>query len=68
VQRPTPELEVGIQRLSRELGKLLGLKEMNVGSPRLSGNLRQILCELQAPLESLELALCSLLPTNFSFL
>ncbi|NXA16343.1 LRC14 protein, partial [Sapayoa aenigma] len=68
LRRPTPELEMGIRCLARELGKLQSLKELNLGSSRLSGNLRQILCELQAPLESLELAFCSLLPADFSFL
>ncbi|NWI48850.1 LRC14 protein, partial [Calyptomena viridis] len=68
VRRLTPESELGIQCLAGELGKLPSLKELNLGSSRLSGNLRQILCELQGPLESLELALCSLLPTDFSFL
>ncbi|XP_051630629.1 leucine-rich repeat-containing protein 14-like [Manacus candei] len=68
VRRSTPELVLGIRCLARELGKLPSLKELNLGSSRLSGNLRQVLCELQAPLESLELAFCSLLPADFAFL
>ncbi|NXF79928.1 LRC14 protein, partial [Sclerurus mexicanus] len=67
VRRATPELVLGIRCLARELGKLPSLKELNLGSSRLSGNLRQVL-ELQAPLESLELAFCSLLPADFAFL
>ncbi|RMC22572.1 hypothetical protein DUI87_00423 [Hirundo rustica rustica] len=47
---------------------LPGLRELNLGSSRLSGNLRQILCDLQAPLESLELAFCSLVPADLAFL
>ncbi|NXG02530.1 LRC14 protein, partial [Sakesphorus luctuosus] len=62
VRRATPELLLGIRCLARELGKLPSLRELNLGSSRLSGNLRQVLCELQAPLYSLELAFCSLLP------
>ncbi|NXM65196.1 LRC14 protein, partial [Serilophus lunatus] len=68
VRRTTPELVLGIRCLARELGKLPSLRELNLGSSRLSGNLRQVLCELQAPLESLELAFCSLLPADFAFL
>ncbi|NXK89751.1 LRC14 protein, partial [Formicarius rufipectus] len=68
VRRPTPELVLGIQCLARELGKLQSLRELNLGSSRLSGKLRQILCKLETPLESLELAFCSLLPSDFAFL
>ncbi|NWI91346.1 LRC14 protein, partial [Pitta sordida] len=68
VRRPTPESELGIRCLAGELRKLQSLKELSLGSSRLSGNLRQILCELQVPLESLELAFCSLLPADFTFL
>ncbi|NXF13164.1 LRC14 protein, partial [Smithornis capensis] len=67
------ESEMGIRCLAGELGKLQSPKELNLGSSRLSGNWRQILWghfsfSLQAPLESLELAFCSLLPADFSFL
>ncbi|NXC25169.1 LRC14 protein, partial [Campylorhamphus procurvoides] len=68
VRRLTPESVQGIRCLARELGKLQSLRELNLGSSRLSGNLRHILCKLEAPLESLELAFCSLLPSDFAFL
>ncbi|CAN8183557.1 unnamed protein product [Coccothraustes coccothraustes] len=68
VRRPTPESAIGIRCLARQLGMLPGLRELNLGSSRLSGNLRQILCDLQAPLESLELAFCSLVPADLAFL
>nr|XP_021408226.2 leucine-rich repeat-containing protein 14 [Lonchura striata domestica] len=62
------ESAVGIRCLAGQLGMLPGLRELNLGSSRLSGNLRQILGELRAPLESLELAFCSLLPADLAFL
>ncbi|XP_074390303.1 leucine-rich repeat-containing protein 14-like [Zonotrichia albicollis] len=68
VRRPTPESAIGIRCLARQLGMLPSLRELNLGSSRLSGNLRQILCDLQAPLESLELAFCSLVPADLAFL
>ncbi|NXD46220.1 LRC14 protein, partial [Copsychus sechellarum] len=68
VRRLTPETAVGIRCLAGQLGMLPSLRELNLGSSRLSGNLRQILCELQAPLESLELAFCSLVPADLAFL
>uniref|UniRef100_A0A8U7MDJ5 Leucine rich repeat containing 14 n=1 Tax=Corvus moneduloides TaxID=1196302 RepID=A0A8U7MDJ5_CORMO len=68
VRRPTPESAIGIRCLAGQLGMLPSLRELNLGSSRLSGNLRQILCDLQAPLESLELAFCSLLPADLAFL
>ncbi|XP_077637848.1 leucine-rich repeat-containing protein 14 [Lonchura striata] len=68
VRRPTLESAVGIRCLAGQLGMLPGLRELNLGSSRLSGNLRQILGELRAPLESLELAFCSLLPADLAFL
>ncbi|RMC14621.1 hypothetical protein DUI87_06793 [Hirundo rustica rustica] len=68
VRRPTPESAIGIRCLAGQLGMLPGLRELNLGSSRLSGNLRQILCDLQAPLESLELAFCSLVPADLAFL
>ncbi|NWI59453.1 LRC14 protein, partial [Calyptomena viridis] len=43
VRRTTPELVLGIRCLARELGKLPSLRELNLGSSRLSGNLRQVL-------------------------
>ncbi|XP_050166984.1 leucine-rich repeat-containing protein 14-like, partial [Myiozetetes cayanensis] len=62
------EAAPGIRCLATELGKLQGLRELNLGSSRLSGSLGDVLCELQTPLESLELAFCSLLPSDLSFL
>ncbi|NWV77336.1 LRC14 protein, partial [Dasyornis broadbenti] len=62
VRRPTPEAALGVRSLAGQLGMLPGLRELNLGSSRLSGNLRHILCDLRAPLESLELPFCSLLP------
>ncbi|KAF4801435.1 Leucine-rich repeat-containing protein 14 [Turdus rufiventris] len=91
VRRLTPESAVGIRCLAGQLGMLPSLQELNLGSSRLSGNLRQILwnpdipsshqsslglhhslfppaSDLRAPLESLELAFCSLVPADFAFL
>ncbi|NXO01090.1 LRC14 protein, partial [Rhinopomastus cyanomelas] len=60
--------DAGLQRLAALLGKLQGLKELSLGSSRLSGKLKQVLSDLQTPLESLELAYCSLLASDFTFL
>ncbi|NXC92097.1 LRC14 protein, partial [Cercotrichas coryphoeus] len=68
VQHLTPESAVTIRDVARQLGMLPGLRELNLEYSRISGNLRQILRDLQAPLESLELAYCSLLPTDLAFL
>ncbi|XP_056371591.1 leucine-rich repeat-containing protein 14-like [Oenanthe melanoleuca] len=54
--------------VAQRLGMLPSLRELNLGSSRLSGNLHQILCELQSPLESLELPFCGLLPADLAFL
>ncbi|NXS78980.1 LRC14 protein, partial [Erpornis zantholeuca] len=43
LRRPTPELAIRIRCLAGQLGMLPGLRELNLGSSRLSGNLRQIL-------------------------
>ncbi|NWV44555.1 LRC14 protein, partial [Grantiella picta] len=43
VRRPTPESALGIRCLAVQLGMLPSLRELNLGSSRLSGNLRQIL-------------------------
>ncbi|KAM7071227.1 leucine-rich repeat-containing protein 14-like [Acridotheres tristis] len=64
----TPESANGIRRVAKQLGMLPSLRELNLGSSQLSGNLRQILCDLQAPLESLELGSCSLAPADLAFL
>ncbi|NWT08583.1 LRC14 protein, partial [Vireo altiloquus] len=64
----TPESAIRIRCLARQLGMLSSLRELDLEFSELSGNLYQILCDLQAPLESLELTLCSLLPSDFAFL
>ncbi|NXK70625.1 LRC14 protein, partial [Sylvietta virens] len=43
VWRLTSESAIGIRCLARQLGMLPGLRELSLGSSRLSGNLRQIL-------------------------
>ncbi|NXX12007.1 LRC14 protein, partial [Podargus strigoides] len=68
VRRHTPGMDAGLRHLAAQLGTLPCLKELNLGSSRLSGKLRQLLGDLQAPLESLELAFCSLLPGDLAFL
>ncbi|NXP04481.1 LRC14 protein, partial [Thinocorus orbignyianus] len=60
--------EAGLRCLATQLERLMSLKELNLGSSRLSGKLRQLLGNLQSPLESLELAACFLLPSDFTFL
>ncbi|NXS83683.1 LRC14 protein, partial [Erpornis zantholeuca] len=66
--RPMPESAFAIRCLARQLGMLPSLRELDLGSSLLSRNLPLILCDLQDPLESLELAYCSLLPANLTFL
>ncbi|NXD46221.1 LRC14 protein, partial [Copsychus sechellarum] len=68
VWHPTPESANRIRCVARQLGMLPSLRELNLGSSRLPGNLSQILCDLQAPLESLELDYSSLFPADFAFL
>ncbi|OCT77293.1 hypothetical protein XELAEV_18032492mg [Xenopus laevis] len=68
VRRLSPVMEEGLQSFASQLGQLGALKELNLGSSRLSGRLRQLLGGLQRPLESLELAFCSLLPMDLSYL
>ncbi|KAM9235913.1 LOW QUALITY PROTEIN: leucine-rich repeat-containing protein 14 [Leptosomus discolor] len=58
----------GLGGLAAQLGGLPRLRELNLGSSRLSGKLRQLLGALPAPLESLELPFCSLLPADLAFL
>ncbi|XP_075271536.1 leucine-rich repeat-containing protein 14 isoform X2 [Opisthocomus hoazin] len=60
--------DAGLGQLAAQLGRLPGLKELDLGSSRLSGKLRQLLGDLRAPLESLELAFCRLLPGDLAFL
>ncbi|NXH65206.1 LRC14 protein, partial [Rhabdornis inornatus] len=64
----TPESTTGICCVAKQLGMLPSLREFSLGSSKISGNLRQILSDLQAPLESLELAFCSLIPDDLAFL
>ncbi|KAM6445871.1 leucine-rich repeat-containing protein 14 [Rhynochetos jubatus] len=68
VRRLPPETDAGLRHLAVQLGKLPCLKELNLGSSRLSGKLRQLLGDLQVSLESLELAFCYLLPGDLTFL
>ncbi|XP_030075886.1 leucine-rich repeat-containing protein 14 isoform X2 [Microcaecilia unicolor] len=68
VRRLSVEMEASLQNFASQLGKLQSLKELNLGSSRLSGRLRQLLGGLQKPLESLELAFCYLLPSDLTFL
>ncbi|NXC92381.1 LRC14 protein, partial [Cercotrichas coryphoeus] len=68
VRHLTPESAVTIRCVAQQLGMLPSLRELNMGCNWLSGNLHQILCDFQAPLESLELPSCSLLPTDLTFL
>ncbi|NWY65356.1 LRC14 protein, partial [Erithacus rubecula] len=68
VQHLTPESQMTIHNVARQLGMLPSLRELSLEYNQLSGNLCQILCNLQAPLESLELAFCSLLPADLIFL
>ncbi|KAF4792738.1 leucine-rich repeat-containing protein 14-like protein [Turdus rufiventris] len=57
-----------IHDLARQLGMLPGLRELNLRMIKVSGNLHQILCDLQAPLESLNLGYCCLVPNDLTFL
>ncbi|NWS89259.1 LRC14 protein, partial [Toxostoma redivivum] len=63
-----PESADGIRCVARHLGMLPNLRELSLGYSRLSGNLRHILSDLQAPLESLELDCCFLVPADIAFL
>ncbi|XP_029448076.1 leucine-rich repeat-containing protein 14 [Rhinatrema bivittatum] len=68
VRRLSVEMEAGLQNFAVQLGRLANLRELNLGSSRLSGRLRQLLGGLQKPLESLELAFCYLLPSDLTYL
>ncbi|XP_072458867.1 leucine-rich repeat-containing protein 14-like isoform X1 [Notamacropus eugenii] len=61
-------LEGTFSFLASEMSKLKRLKELNLGTSWLSGQLRQLLSGLQCPLESLELPVCYLLPVDLSYL
>ncbi|KAM3910020.1 leucine-rich repeat-containing protein 14 isoform 1-T2 [Leptodactylus fuscus] len=64
----TTDAEDGIQTFSSHLCQLPALKELNLGSSRLSEHLQHLLWMLPAPLESLELAFCSLFPVDLRYL
>ncbi|NWS63635.1 LRC14 protein, partial [Chunga burmeisteri] len=68
VRRLVVGTDADLRCLAAQLGRLPYLKELNLGSSRLSGKLRQLLGDLRAPLESLELAFCYLLPGDLAFL
>ncbi|XP_033924969.1 leucine-rich repeat-containing protein 14 [Melopsittacus undulatus] len=67
-RRQAAGADAGFRRLATHLGKLRALRELNLGSSRLSGKMRQLLRNLESPLESLELAFCYLLPGDLTFL
>lgn len=68
VRRLTAEAEGNFQLFVSAIGQLRSLKELNMGSSRLSGCLHQLLSSLQGPLESLELPFCALLSGDLSYL
>ncbi|XP_068957041.1 leucine-rich repeat-containing protein 14-like [Petaurus breviceps papuanus] len=68
VRRLTAEAECNFQHFVSAIGQLRCLKELNMGSSRLSGRLHQLLSSLQGPLESLELPFCALLSGDLSYL
>ncbi|NXE57301.1 LRC14 protein, partial [Casuarius casuarius] len=68
VRRLAAGMEGSLHCFAAQLGRLSRLKELNLCSSRLSGKLRQLLGDLQGPLESLELAFCYLLPNDLSYL
>ncbi|NXD46226.1 LRC14 protein, partial [Copsychus sechellarum] len=68
VRNLTPKSAMTIRCVAQQLGMLPSLRELNLGFSKISGNLHQILSELQSPLESLELPSCDLLPADLAFL
>uniref|UniRef100_A0A8C3T721 Leucine-rich repeat-containing protein 14 n=1 Tax=Chelydra serpentina TaxID=8475 RepID=A0A8C3T721_CHESE len=68
VRRLSAGMEGSLHYFATQLSRLSCLKELNLGSSRLSGKLRQLLGDLQGPLESLELAFCYLLPNDLAYL
>uniref|UniRef100_U3JRT1 Leucine-rich repeat-containing protein 14 n=1 Tax=Ficedula albicollis TaxID=59894 RepID=U3JRT1_FICAL len=68
VRHLTPKTAMTIRCVAQQLGMLPSLQELNLGFSRLSGKLHQILSDLHAPLESLELPFCDLLPADLDFL
>ncbi|KAM4026651.1 leucine-rich repeat-containing protein 14-like isoform 3-T3 [Anomaloglossus baeobatrachus] len=68
VMRLSPEAEEAMQTFTAHICQLPALRELNLGSSRLSGRLTQLLGGLQTALESLELAFCYLLPADLHYL
>nr|DBA23915.1 TPA: hypothetical protein GDO54_011628 [Pyxicephalus adspersus] len=68
VRRLTPDMEDAMGKFAALIGRLRSLKELNLGSSRLSGRLRQLLGSIEEPLECLELAFCFLLPADLYYL
>ncbi|XP_032930212.1 leucine-rich repeat-containing protein 14-like isoform X2 [Catharus ustulatus] len=64
----TPESATRIRDIAAQLGMLPGLRELNLEMLKVPGKLQQFLCELQTPLESLELRYSSLDPAELDFL
>ncbi|CAN2391592.1 Leucine-rich repeat-containing protein 14 [Pristimantis euphronides] len=68
VRRLLPAAEEDMQKFASQICQLSALKELNLGSSRISGRLQQLLRGLRTPLESLELAYCYLLPADLHYL
>uniref|UniRef100_A0A8C3TXW7 Leucine-rich repeat-containing protein 14 n=1 Tax=Catharus ustulatus TaxID=91951 RepID=A0A8C3TXW7_CATUS len=76
VQHPTPESANRLRCVARQLGMLPSLQELNLRSARFNGSsslgphlsLFPPASDLQAPLESLNLGYCSLIPDDLTFL
>ncbi|XP_010079317.1 PREDICTED: leucine-rich repeat-containing protein 14-like, partial [Pterocles gutturalis] len=68
VRRLPGGMDSSLRCVAMQLGRLPCLKELNLASSRLSGKLRHVLSDVQAPLESLELPFCCLLPNDLAFL
>ncbi|XP_069588155.1 leucine-rich repeat-containing protein 14 [Ranitomeya imitator] len=68
VMRLAPAAEEALQNFASQICQLSALRELNLGSSRLSGRLSQLLGGLLTPLESLELAFCCLLPADLHYL
>ncbi|XP_069813047.1 leucine-rich repeat-containing protein 14 [Dendropsophus ebraccatus] len=68
VRRLSPDAEEAMQNVASQISQMPELKELNLGSSRLSGRLQQLLGGRRTPLESLELAFCSLLPADLHYL
>ncbi|XP_066435152.1 leucine-rich repeat-containing protein 14-like [Eleutherodactylus coqui] len=68
VRRLSATAEEDLQNFASQICELPALKELNLGSARLSGRLQQLLRGLRTPLESLELAFCYLLPADLYYL